>query len=376
MSPLDAKRPLVRLDCVTRRFGDLVAVDNVSFDIAENEFFALLGPSGCGKTTVLRILAGLDEPDDGTITLDGEDLMAMPVHRRPVNLMFQSYALFPHLTVAKNVAYGLERERRPRPEIRQRVADVLDVVGLGAVATRKPAQLSGGQRQRVALARAIVKRPKLLLLDEPLAALDRKIRGQMQTELKRLQHDVGITFVVVTHDQDEAMSMADRIAVMNAGRIEQLASPTVLYERPVSRFVADFIGSTNLLDGVVTSGGILLASGTCVAADVAGRNAGSPVAASLRPELIRFDAATVESGVTSVAGTIGDVQFFGGTSHVLVEVAGFGRPIVATSVGPTPRRPGDDVTLSWSAKDLVVVDGTISGPADTSPDSPREQGAS
>ena len=272
MSPLDAKRPLVRLDCVTRRFGDLVAVDNVSFDIAENEFFALLGPSGCGKTTVLRILAGLDEPDDGTITLDGEDLMAMPVHRRPVNLMFQSYALFPHLTVAKNVAYGLERERRPRPEIRQRVADVLDVVGLGAVATRKPAQLSGGQRQRVALARAIVKRPKLLLLDEPLAALDRKIRGQMQTELKRLQHDVGITFVVVTHDQDEAMSMADRIAVMNAGRIEQLASPTVLYERPVSRFVADFIGSTNLLDGVVTSGGILLASGTCVAADVAGRN--------------------------------------------------------------------------------------------------------
>ena len=301
----------------------------------------------------------------------------MPVHRRPVNLMFQSYALFPHLTVAKNVAYGLERERRPRPEIRQRVAEVLDVVGLGAVATRKPAQLSGGQRQRVALARAIVKRPKLLLLDEPLAALDRKIRGQMQTELKRLQHDVGITFVVVTHDQDEAMSMADRIAVMNAGRIEQLASPTVLYERPVSRFVADFIGSTNLLDGVVTErGNRCWRRGPASRPTSPGATQDRPSSASLRPELIRFDAATVESGVTSVAGTIGDVQFFGGTSHVLVEVAGFGRPIVATSVGPTPRRPGDDVTLSWSAKDLVVVDGTISGPADTSPDSPREQGAS
>ncbi|MDF2733236.1 MAG: ABC-type spermidine/putrescine transport system ATPase component-like protein, partial [Desertimonas sp.] len=277
MTAAGSSRPLVRLTGVTRRFGDVVAVDGVSFDITENEFFALLGPSGCGKTTVLRILAGLDQPDDGSISLDGEDLLAMPVHRRPVNLMFQSYALFPHLTVAKNIAYGLERERRPRGEIRQRVGEVLDVVGLQAVAARKPAQLSGGQRQRVALARAIVKRPKLLLLDEPLAALDRKIRGQMQTELKRLQHDVGITFVVVTHDQDEAMSMADRIAVMNVGRIEQLASPAVLYERPVSRFVADFIGSTNLLDGTVVDGAIVLASGTRVPADVASLTDGAPV---------------------------------------------------------------------------------------------------
>ena len=374
MTAAGSSRPLVRLTGVTRRFGDVVAVDGVSFDITENEFFALLGPSGCGKTTVLRILAGLDQPDDGSISLDGEDLLAMPVHRRPVNLMFQSYALFPHLTVAKNIAYGLERERRPRGEIRQRVGEVLDVVGLQAVAARKPAQLSGGQRQRVALARAIVKRPKLLLLDEPLAALDRKIRGQMQTELKRLQHDVGITFVVVTHDQDEAMSMADRIAVMNVGRIEQLASPAVLYERPVSRFVADFIGSTNLLDGTVVDGAIVLASGTRVPADVASRTDGAPVAASLRPELIRFDATTAGTDLTSVAGTVADVQFFGGTSHVLVDVVGFDRPIVATSVGPSPRRAGDEVTLSWSARDLVVVDGDLEGIAESASPSSTEQG--
>ena len=273
---------------VTRAFGGTPAVDGVTFDIMENEFFALLGPSGCGKTTLLRIIAGLEQPDAGSVTLDGADLLAMPVHRRPVNLMFQSYALFPHLSVAKNVAYGLERERRPKAEIRNRVAEVLDVVGLTPLASRRPAQLSGGQRQRVALARAIVKRPKLLLLDEPLAALDRKIRGQMQTELKRLQHEVGITFVVVTHDQDEAMSMADRVAVMNDGRVEQLASPTELYEHPASRFVADFIGSTNLLDGTVADGGIALATGRQVAADVTGRSAGSSVSASLRPELIRF----------------------------------------------------------------------------------------
>jgi spermidine/putrescine transport system ATP-binding protein/putrescine transport system ATP-binding protein len=354
-------RPLVVLEGVTRSFGPLTAVDAVSFDIFENEFFALLGPSGCGKTTLLRILAGLERPDAGTISLDGADLLAMPAHRRPVNLMFQSYALFPHLTVAKNVAYGLARERRPRAEIRGRVAEVLDVVGLGPFASRRPAQLSGGQRQRVALARAIVKRPKLLLLDEPLAALDRKIRGQMQTELKRLQHEVGITFVVVTHDQDEAMSMADRVAVMNDGRVEQLASPTELYERPASRFVADFIGSTNLLDGVVAGGAIALPSGRRVDADVDRRAAGSSVSASLRPELIRFETpGSAGDGTTEVSGTIRDVQFFGGTSHVLVDVDGFARPLVATSVGPTDRRPGDHVTLAWRPTDLVVVDGVSS----------------
>jgi spermidine/putrescine transport system ATP-binding protein/putrescine transport system ATP-binding protein len=355
---------LVQLDGVARSFGPLLAVDAVTFDIMENEFFALLGPSGCGKTTLLRILAGLEQPDSGSITLDGADLLAMPAHRRPVNLMFQSYALFPHLSVAKNVAYGLERERLPRAEIRRRVGEVLDVVGLGPFASRRPAQLSGGQRQRVALARAIVKRPKLLLLDEPLAALDRKIRGQMQTELKRLQHEVGITFVVVTHDQDEAMSMADRIAVMNDGRVEQLASPTALYERPASRFVADFIGSTNLLDGVVDGGAIRLPSGRCVPAGVDGRAAGSNASASLRPELIHFGTGEPAAAVTEASGTIRDVQFFGGTSHVLVDIDGFAGPVVATSVGPSARRPGDDVTLWWRAEDLVVVDGVDSASAE------------
>jgi spermidine/putrescine transport system ATP-binding protein/putrescine transport system ATP-binding protein len=363
-------RPLVHIDGVTRSFGPLLAVDAVTFDIMENEFFALLGPSGCGKTTLLRILAGLERPDSGSISLDGADLLAMPAHRRPVNLMFQSYALFPHLGVAKNVAYGLERERLPRAEIRRRVGEVLDVVGLGPFASRRPAQLSGGQRQRVALARAIVKRPKLLLLDEPLAALDRKIRGQMQTELKRLQHEVGITFVVVTHDQDEAMSMADRVAVMNDGRVEQLDSPTALYERPASRFVADFIGSTNLLDGVVDGEAIRLPSGRCVPAGVEDRGAGSAVSASLRPELIHFGVAGDEDGAaaTEASGTIRDVQFFGGTSHVLVDIDGFARPLVATSVGPSGRRPGDHVALWWRPEDLVVVDGVDGSSAEEATD--------
>ena len=339
-------RSLVSLAGVTRRFGDITAVDDVSFDITENEFFALLGPSGCGKTTLLRIIAGLEQPDAGSVTLDGADLLAMPVHRRPVNLMFQSYALFPHLTVAKNVAYGLERERRPQagdpPAASPRCSTSSASTPL---ASRRPAQLSGGQRQRVALARAIVKRPKLLLLDEPLAALDRKIRGQMQTELKRLQHDVGITFVVVTHDQDEAMSMADRIAVMNDGRVEQLASPTELYERPASRFVADFIGSTNLLDGVVAERRHRCwRRGRRVAADVAGRPRRIErvgVAASGADPLRRGRRSTESD---RRRGTIRDVQFFGGTSHVLVDVDGFAgsarRHERRADVTPARRRRG------------------------------------
>src|SRR5690606_35016011 len=243
-------------DGVSRRFGQVTALDSVSFDIRQGEFFALLGPSGCGKTTLLRILAGFEQPDSGTVLLDGADLLAVPPHRRPVNLMFQSYALFPHMTVEKNVAYGLERERLPRQEIRTRVGEVLETVGLTAQARRRPHELSGGQRQRVALARAIVKRPRLLLLDEPLSALDKKVRAEMQLEVKRLQHEVGMTFVVVTHDQEEAMSMADRIAVLDRGRLQQVDSPVGLYSRPQTRFVASFIGSANLLDGTATGNGV------------------------------------------------------------------------------------------------------------------------
>ncbi|MFF3671221.1 polyamine ABC transporter ATP-binding protein [Microtetraspora malaysiensis] len=241
---------------MSRRFGEVTALDSVSLEIQQGEFFALLGPSGCGKTTLLRILAGFEQPDDGAVRLDGEDLLQIPAHRRPINLMFQSYALFPHMTVERNIAYGLEREKLPKKEIGERVAEVLETVGLSAHARRKPHQLSGGQRQRVALARAIVKRPRLLLLDEPLSALDKKVRAEMQLELKRLQHEVGITFVVVTHDQEEAMSLADRIAVMQGGKVEQVDAPIALYDQPRTPFVASFIGANNIFSGKVTEGGL------------------------------------------------------------------------------------------------------------------------
>ena len=245
--------PLLRVDGVRAVYGDTVALHGISLDIADNEFFALLGPSGCGKTTLLRSIAGFETPESGRIEVDGQDLLRMPAHKRPVNMMFQSYALFPHLSVEKNVAYGLEAEGVGRADLRRRVDEVMEVVGLGHLAKRRPAQLSGGQRQRVALARAIVKRPRLLLLDEPLSALDRQVRSSMQLELKRLQHEVGLTFVVVTHDQEEAMSMADRIAVLRDGHLEQLATPQELYANPATRFVASFIGTANLLDGTATA---------------------------------------------------------------------------------------------------------------------------
>ena len=245
---------LLDIQSVSRSFGDVRALDDVSLQIRENEFFALLGPSGCGKTTLLRVIAGFEQPDSGTVTLDGQDLLPIPPEKRAVNLMFQSYALFPHMTVERNVGYGLACEKVPRDEIRTRVGEVLATVGLTDKRDALPKTLSGGQRQRVALARAIVKRPRLLLLDEPLSALDRKIRGEMQMELKRLQHEVGITFVVVTHDQDEAMSLADRVAVLDRGVVRQLASPMDLYRRPRSIFVADFIGNSTILRGTYGDG--------------------------------------------------------------------------------------------------------------------------
>jgi spermidine/putrescine transport system ATP-binding protein/putrescine transport system ATP-binding protein len=358
----DAHRPLLVVDHVTRAFGTVVALDDVSLEIRENEFFALLGPSGCGKTTLLRILAGLDEPDTGRITLDGDDLVSMPAHRRPINLMFQSYALFPHLDVRKNVAYGLEREKLPKDVIAERVTEALTTVGLEGMDKRKPSQLSGGQRQRVALARAMVKRPRVLLLDEPLAALDRKIREQMQVELKRLQHEVGITFVVVTHDQEEAMSMADRIAVLDRGRVEQIASPTELYERPASRFVADFIGSTNMFDGVVGADRamLVLPSGRTIAAPVGDDDPGTTLSFALRPEKVVVGAdAPAEAGgdgpVSRFDGTVRDVHFYGGLSHTIVDVDGFDAPLVASSVGGSSHRRDDAVVVTWSADDMVPV---------------------
>lgn len=246
------KQPVISIRNVTKRFGNMVAVDNVSIDILEGEFFVLLGPSGCGKTTLLRMIAGFELPSEGQILIGGQDMAGVAPNRRPVNMVFQSYAVFPHMTVADNVAYGLKIAGTEKSEIRHRVDEALELVSLGGLGTRMPDQLSGGQRQRVALARGLVMRPKVLLLDEPLSALDAKLRAQMQFELAELQDNVGITFVTVTHDQDEALSMACRIAVMNKGDVAQMAVPSDLYEHPANRFVADFIGSVNIFEGKLT----------------------------------------------------------------------------------------------------------------------------
>ncbi|KUR74595.1 ABC transporter ATP-binding protein [Novosphingobium sp. Fuku2-ISO-50] len=243
---------LIRFENVTKRFGSFIAVDDVSLDIEAGEFFSLLGPSGCGKTTLLRMLAGLETPTEGRILIDGVDMVGVPPNRRPVNMVFQSYAVFPHMNVAQNVAYGLKIDRVPKAEREARVADALALVKLSEFAHRRPDQLSGGQRQRVALARALVKRPKVLLLDEPLSALDAKLRDAMRGELAQIQRDVGVTFVMVTHDQDEALAMASRCALMNRGTLQQVATPGDLYEYPANRFVADFIGTINLFEGTLS----------------------------------------------------------------------------------------------------------------------------
>lgn len=343
---------LISIDGVSRRFGEVTALDSVSLDIRQGEFFALLGPSGCGKTTLLRILAGFEQPDTGSVRLDGADLLAIPAHRRPVNLMFQSYALFPHMSVEKNVAYGLERERLPRAEIRERVGAVLETVGLTAQARRRPHELSGGQRQRVALARAVVKRPRLLLLDEPLSALDKKVRSEMQLELKRLQHEVGITFVVVTHDQEEAMSLADRIAVMNGGRVEQVDAPADLYERPRTPFVAGFIGANNLFTGRVTEKGLEV-DGLGLLPAPAGAVEGGTAMLAVRPERIRLGPITEDQEV--LRGRVVDVSFYGGVSHVALSLEGHDRNLLAATQGRAKVETGAEVVVSWDADDAALV---------------------
>ena len=300
---------------VTPEGGSVAALDHVSLDIHAGEFFVMLGPSGCGKTTLLRSIAGLEYPDSGEITLDGERIDTKAAYDRPVNTVFQSYALFPHMTVAQNVAFGLQMEKVSKSEIESRVADVLAKVKLTGYEKRRPSQLSGGQQQRVALARALVKQPKILLLDEPLSALDLKLRRGMQVELKRLQQDTGITFVFVTHDQEEAMSMGDRIAVFNNGQIVQIGTPREIYRKPVNSFVADFIGETNLLEGNVIDGNIELAGGR-IKADAIAKDcevpASGPVTIAVRPE----DLVVTADG--PLKGTVRDVIFTGGLVRIYV----------------------------------------------------------
>ena len=348
--------PLLQIRNVVKRFGALVAVDDVSLDIAANEFFALLGASGSGKTTLLRILAGFEDPNAGQILLDAQDIAHVPPNKRPVNLMFQSYALFPHMTVRDNIAYGLEMERLPRAQITSRVDDILDVIQLSPFADRKPEQLSGGQKQRVALARALVKRPRVLLLDEPLGALDKKLRGAMQLELKRLQNEVGITFVVVTHDQEEALVMADRIAILKDGKLLQCGAPREVYEHPVNRFAADFIGVMNFFPGQAEAGGLRLPDGTRLAAgDPApqGPAPHGPAVAAVRPERIRLAA-----GDNSLTGTVSALAYHGLDLQLHVETPLSPKPVTVRLTADVAEaqtlRQGDTVTLGWAARDTRI----------------------
>ncbi len=313
-----AARPFISIDGVTKRFGDFTAVDNVSLDIHRGELFCLLGGSGCGKSTLLRMLAGFETPTAGAVRIDGQDMARVPPDRRPTNMMFQSYALFPHMTVERNIAYGLQRERRPKAEIAARVAEMLRLVKLEPFARRKPHQLSGGQRQRVALARALAKQPKLLLLDEPLGALDKKLREETQFELVRIQETLGVTFIVVTHDQDEAMSIATRIGVMRDGVIEQIGEPREIYETPKSRFVADFIGSVNLFEATVEAAAPDMmrlacpeAGGAVLVPPQPGLTRGQTVWGALRPERIALSRDKPEGAPNAVPGTVQEVGYVG-----------------------------------------------------------------
>lgn len=349
---------VIDIQAVTKRFGELTAVDQVSVELVEGEFFALLGPSGCGKTTLLRLIAGFEDPDTGRILLDGEDMTPLRANRRPVNLMFQSYALFPHMSVRGNISYGLEMESLPASAIASRVDEILARVELVELAGRKPHQLSGGQKQRVALARALVKRPRVLLLDEPLGALDKKLREQMQLELKRLQHDLGITFVVVTHDQEEALVMADRVALMKDGRVAQLDSPKTLYERPASRFVAGFIGMTNLFEGVMDQGAIDL-SGLGRYAAESDAASGTACALSVRPERLRLSVREKLDGHNAIEGDVTDIAYHGQDMNLMIKAPGREDPItVRLSVGDDMAaglERGQSVWCNWRPEHGRVI---------------------
>ena len=363
-----APQPEIRLAGVTKRFGAVVAVDDISLEIGSGEFFSLLGPSGCGKTTTLRMIGGFDLPTAGRIELRGRDVTGAPPDKRPVNMVFQSYALFPHLDVAGNIAFGLKRRNVDPAEIRRRTAEILEKVHLAGYEKRRTNELSGGQQQRIALARALVNEPQVLLLDEPLGALDLKLRKRLQVELKRIQMDVGITFVYVTHDQEEALTMSDRIAVMHRGRIEQVGTPEDLYDRPSTSFVADFIGTTNLLAGLVETlspGGatVCLNSGDRCVIATGGRTPGQPVQVSVRPEAVRIGAADAasgagaEDGAAGLRATVEQVAYLGATVqyHIRTE-KGLAMSVLAPKAGPR-FESGDSVAVSWDPADALVMGG-------------------
>ncbi|HEY6256950.1 MAG TPA: ABC transporter ATP-binding protein [Xanthobacteraceae bacterium] len=367
ISPRDPSAPpLVRFEAVSKRFAGVSAVEALSLDIFPGEFFALLGPSGCGKTTLLRLLAGLERPDAGRILLDGHDLASVPPHRRAVNMMFQSYALFPHLDVGRNVAFGLKQDGLPKVEIAARVADMLALVKLEGYERRKPHQLSGGQRQRVALARALVKRPRALLLDEPLAALDKKLRGETQFELMHLRQKLGLTFLIVTHDQEEAMTVADRIGVMDQGRLVQVAAPPEIYEQPNSRWVADFIGEVNLIEGRVAEAGPVGTTimspdaGTLHAAVAVDARPGATVWVAVRPEKVRISLEPpAAASQNCVAGAVWEIGYLGDVSIYKLRLdTGFVMKAAAPNMTRLIERPfrcGERVWLSWAGDAGVVL---------------------
>jgi spermidine/putrescine transport system ATP-binding protein len=357
----------VRLEGVTKRFGDFVAVDHLDLELAGGEFFTLLGPSGCGKTTTLRMIAGFEEPSDGRVLIDDDDVVDLPPYKRPTNTVFQSYALFPHLSVGENVGFGLRRKKVPKDEIERRVRAELERVGLATEFNRRPSQLSGGMQQRVALARALVNLPKVLLLDEPLGALDLKLRKGLQVELKRIQRDVGITFVYVTHDQEEALTMSDRIAVMNHGRVEQVDEPEAVYERPNTTFVAGFIGVSNLMPAVVEGGGgdrtrVRLDAGVEVEASGNGLVPGERCHAVVRPEKLHIarQEDSVTDGWPSVEGMVESSVYLGTATQIVVRLSG---DVPMTVLVPNAdeaergRLPGGgaNVRLTWAPEHIHLV---------------------
>jgi putrescine transport system ATP-binding protein len=365
-----ADAPLLRIEAVVKKFGVFRAVDRLSLDIRAGEFFALLGPSGCGKTTLLRMLAGFETPDEGRILLEGRDIAPVLPHRRPVNMMFQNYALFPHLTVGDNIAFGLKRAGLPRTEIDARVAEMVALVKLGGLETRKPDQLSGGQKQRVALARSLARRPRVLLLDEPLAALDKKLRESTQLELMELQRRLGMTFIIVTHDQEEAMTVADRIGVMDAGRLEQVATPRELYEAPASRWIAEFVGDVNLFEGQVGSreaGRLSISTkdaGTIIVAEPRQPIEKTTVAVAIRPEKVKLSRRAPASDAVNahafnrLEGVVTDVSYLGGLTTYKVRLDS--GAVLRSSMANTARIDIDAYNASqrvvaWFTPDDCVV---------------------